>query len=67
MYSDSPVVKQEDGTLSDSAVDISVVEADAYSVKKNVCRCQSPQSLAWRMGEESVCMLQTRVQHVSAR
>ena len=34
MCSDSPVGKQEDGVLSDSAVGISAVEADAHSAGK---------------------------------
>ena len=34
MYSDSPVDKQEDDAQSDSSVNISVVEADAYSAEK---------------------------------
>ena len=36
-HSDSPVVKQEDGMLSDSAVDIDVVEYVLRWKKKKTC------------------------------
>ena len=71
MCSDSPVVKQEDDVLSDYQSlrwTLASWKQIRTPLGKNARPRQSPQSsVASRKEEESVCMLHTRLQWVSAR